>query len=145
MNTCPICKSPMDPDDAVCKACGYRLQDVTEAFKAVSLDSADETGVVHSPSSTSTLTVLYGKQEGIAYRLEGDRALIGRSPKCEVFLNDMTVSREHAVLERVEGGWTIRDADSFNGVWVNNVNVDHVLLNDRDVVQIGRFVLRYAQ
>lgn len=145
MNTCPICNSPMDPNDAACPACGYRLQEATEAFKAVPLDSTEEANVAHAPSSTSTLTVLYGKQEGIAYRLEGERALIGRSPKCEVFLNDMTVSREHALLERVEGGWSIRDTDSFNGVWVNNANVDHVMLNDRDVIQIGCFVLRYAQ
>ena len=57
----------------------------------------------------------------------------------------MTVSRKHAVLERVAGGWTIKDTDSFNGVWVNNANVDHVTLSDRDIVQIGCFVLRYAE
>lgn len=50
------------------------------------------------------------------YSLDGDKAVIGRSPKCEIFLNDMTVSRKHAVLERVAGGWSIQDADSFNGV-----------------------------
>ena len=57
----------------------------------------------------------------------------------------MTVSRKHAELERVGDGWSIRDTGSFNGVWVNNTNVDHVMLNDRDVIQIGCFVLRYAK
>ena len=88
---------------------------------------------------------MQGKQKGIVYSLEGNKAVIGRSPKCEIFLNDMTVSRKHAVLERVADGWTIKDTDSFNGVWVNNSNVDHVMLSDRDIVQIGCFVLRYAE
>ena len=57
----------------------------------------------------------------------------------------MTVSREHALLERVGDGWSIRDTESFNGVWVNNTNVDHVMLSDRDIIQIGCFVLRYAE
>ena len=57
----------------------------------------------------------------------------------------MTVSREHALLERVGDGWSIRDTESFNGVWVNNTNVDRVMLSDRDIIQIGCFVLRYAE
>ena len=36
-------------------------------------------------------------------------------------------------------------SESFNGVWVNNTNVDHVMLSDRDIIQIGCFVLRYAE
>lgn len=144
MNTCPVCNSPMDQQDAVCKACGYRLQDTTEEFTMMPSEP-NGSEVPHSSSSTPTLTVLYGKQEGLVYRLEGDKAVVGRSPKCEVFLNDMTVSREHAVLERINDGWSIKDADSFNGVWVNNTNVDHVMLTDRDIIQIGCFVLRYAE
>lgn len=104
-----------------------------------------EPETIQVTSTIPTLTVLQGKQKGIVYSLDGDKAVIGRSPKCEIFLNDMTVSRKHAVLERVAGGWSIQDADSFNGVWVNNTNVDHVMLSDRDIVQIGCFVLRYAE
>lgn len=144
MDRCPVCNSPLNPQDESCAACGYRLQDTTEEFKVVSL-APEDSDVPSTSASMPTLTVLYGKQEGLVYQLTGDKAVIGRSPKCDVFLNDMTVSRKHAELERVGDGWSIRDTGSFNGVWVNNTNVDHVMLNDRDVIQIGCFVLRYAK
>ena len=144
MNTCPVCNSPLNPQDETCAACGYRLQETTEEFKVVSLEP-DNTDIPNASAPNPTLMVLYGKQEGLVYQLEGERALIGRSPKCEVFLNDMTVSRKHAILEKVQGGWSIRDAESFNGVWVNHTNVDHVMLSDRDIIQIGCFVLRYTE
>ena len=144
MDKCPVCNSPLNPQDESCAACGYRLQDTTEEFKVVSLEP-DTTDVPSTTTTTPTLTVLYGKQEGLVYQLTGDRASIGRSPKCEVFLNDMTVSREHALLERVGDGWSIRHTESINGLWVNNTNVDHVMLSERDINQIGCFVLRYAE
>ena len=142
MKTCPVCNSPMDDSAESCSSCGYHLQGSTQKFQAVSLDSS-EPETTQVASTIPTLTVLQGKQKGIVYSLEGDSAVIGRSPKCEIFLND--VSRKHAVLERVADGWSIRDTDSFNGVWVNNTNVDHAMLSDRDIVQIGCFVLRYAE
>lgn len=143
MANCPVCNTPMEANSDTCKACGYHLQGTTEEFKAVSLDSTTS-DVAEAKATVPTLTVLSGKQKGIVYRLEGESAVVGRSPKCEVFLNDMTVSRSHAVLERVAEGWSIRDTGSFNGVWVNNTNIDHVMLNDHDVIQIGSFLLRYA-
>ena len=121
-----------------------RLSSSTQKFEAVSLETS-EPETIQVTSTIPTLTVLQGKQKGIVYSLDGDKAVIGRSPKCEIFLNDMTVSRKHAVLERVADGWSIQDTDSFNGVWVNNTNIDHVMLSDRDIVQIGCFVLRYAE
>ena len=145
MNMCPVCNSPMGENDTVCKTCGYRTQDTTQEFKRVPLEGTPETDAPHQTASVPTLTVIYGKQEGVVYRLEGDSATIGRSPKCDVFLNDMTVSREHAKLERVGSAWSIKDSDSFNGVWLNNTNVDHAVLSDRDVIQIGCFLLRYSE
>ena len=144
MKTCPVCNSPMLDSAQSCSSCGYNLQGSTQKFEAVSLETS-EPETIQVTSTIPTLTVLQGKQKGIVYSLDGNKAVIGRSPKCEIFLNDMTVSRKHAVLERVAGGWSIQDADSFNGVWVNNTNVDHVMLSDRDIVQIGCFVLRYAE
>ena len=96
-------------------------------------------------SAVPTLTIKYGRQEGLVYRLDADSATIGRSPKCAVFLNDMTVSRDHALIEKVDGVWTIRDAASFNGVWVNNKNIDHAVLRDGDIIQIGCFILKFSE
>ncbi len=145
MTNCPVCNSPIDENSNSCSACGFRLQGTTEEFKAVPLEPAVDAEVAEAAASVPTLTVLSGKQKGIVYRLEGDKAVVGRSPKCEVFLNDMTVSRGHALLERVGTEWSIQDTGSFNGIWVNNTNIDHVMLRDHDVIQIGCFLLRYAE
>ena len=76
----------------------------------------------------------------------GDDALpVGRSPQCDLFLNDMTVSREHASVEPADGGYVIRDANSFNGVWVNNESVETRRLVSGDVIQIGAFCLVYKE
>lgn len=143
MTTCPICKTHFEDDVNRCPTCGYRFHDTTQEFQPVELASRPESEEQHV-SSVASLVVCYGKQEGIIYKLEGESATVGRSPKCDVFLNDMTVSRDHAVLEKVENTWTIKDADSFNGVWVNNKNVDHVVLHDGDLIQIGCFVLKFS-
>ncbi len=163
MITCPICQTTLDQNAKVCSACGYRFQGgTTQQFKTVPLDHADvveaiecDEHAIHDDllyevsdsqqGKKSTLTVQYGRQEGVVYELQGDREVVGRSPKCEIFLNDMTVSRSHATLERVADGWSIQDDGSFNGVWVNNANIDHVMLHDGDIIQIGCFVLKYAQ
>lgn len=139
---CPVCNSDVESNAASCPACGYRFQEATEEFNPVSLDSPDS-DVPASSITQPTLTVLNTRQVGLTYTLEGDRAVIGRSPKSTIFLNDMTVSRDHAVLELVGGSWSIKDNGSYNGVWVNNANVDHAVLHNRDVIQIGCFVLRF--
>ena len=162
MITCPICQTTLDQNTTVCPACGYRFQGgSTQQFKTVPLnhtevaEAVEHDGIPLTPSveetpshdaqKRSTLTVQYGRQEGVVYELQGDCEVVGRSPKCEIFLNDMTVSRSHATLERVGDGWSIQDDGSFNGVWVNNANIDHVMLHDGDIIQIGCFVLKYAQ
>lgn len=50
---------------------------------------------------------------------EGARARIGRSPECELCLGDPSVSRMHASLEPVPGGWRLRDLSSKNGSFVD--------------------------
>ena len=99
------------------------------------------------PAAEAVLRVVRGPQTGVSYRL-GDDAIqtIGRSPQCDVFLNDMTVSREHAVIEPLDGTFSIRDTNSFNGVWVNNANVeDKYILTHGDIIQIGAFCLIYQE
>ena len=76
----------------------------------------------------------------------GDAPLsIGRSPRCDIFLNDMTVSREHASIERCVDGYQITDAHSYNGVWIDNTSIESVVLNDGDIIQIGVFCLLYRE
>ena len=70
---------------------------------------------------------------------------VGRDPQCDIFLNDMTVSREHAEIEVTGEGCVIRDKNSFNGVWVNDRAVEACALKPGDVIQIGAFCLIYRE
>ena len=142
---CPVCNNELAPDDAACPHCGFKLLGSTQRFEPVSFGD-DALPVAAAPQAAAALHVVRGPQTGVTYQL-GDQALtIGRSPQCDLFLNDMTVSREHALIEPCEGGYAIRDTNSFNGVWVNNDSVDAPRkLQDGDVIQIGAFCLLYQE
>jgi hypothetical protein len=69
----------------------------------------------------------------------GPRTTIGRSPDCDVFLDDVTVSRNHAVLVDRGGRFTIEDQGSLNGTFVNRHRVDSSELEDGDELQVGKY------
>ena len=143
--TCPVCKGTVSPLDSACPSCGFKLHGATEEFKPVRLPH--ETGEMDAPASTQkpvSLIVLKGPQVGVSIKLvdNGGSLMVGRSPKCEVFLNDMTVSRHHAKIEPTPAGWKITDQDSYNGIWINNKSVKSTILKNGDIIQIGAFCLR---
>ncbi|OUO91467.1 FHA domain-containing protein [Gordonibacter sp. An230] len=141
---CPVCNNTVDPDAAVCPQCGFKLLGATQRFEPVALEDAPPS-VDAAPQARAVLHVVRGPSSGVTFQL-GDAPLsIGRSPQCDVFLNDMTVSRSHATVEPDEGGYVIRDDNSFNGVWVNNDSVESRKLASGDIVQIGAFCLVYKE
>lgn len=71
--------------------------------------------------------------------------LIGRSPECQIFLDDVTVSRRHAELERKGESFTIRDLGSLNGTYVNRRRIESTVLQDDDEVQIGKYRLTFLK
>lgn len=141
---CPVCSNDVNPEDAACPYCGFKLKGSTQQFKPVQFGTGEIQAPV-KPKTTGVLHVVRGPQVGVAFKLGESKLSIGRSPQCDIFLNDMTVSREHASVEPVEGGYQICDENSFNGVWVNNNSIDSYLLVDGDVVQIGSFCLMYKE
>ena len=67
--------------------------------------------------------------------------LSGRHPESDIFLDDVTVSRKHAIFRRTEEGFVVHDVGSLNGTYVNRELVDEVVLRTGDEVQIGKFRL----
>ena len=84
-----------------------------------------------------------GNRTGQSFPLQGERMVIGRSPEAEVFLDDVTVSRDHAVLVRRSGAWFLDDSGSLNGTYVNRRRVESHKLEDGDELQIGKYKLTY--
>ncbi len=83
-----------------------------------------------------------GPNAGSTFLMQGEDTSVGRATDSAIFLDDVTVSRAHAVFERREGGeWFVRDVGSLNGTYVNGEQVDQTKLASGDEVQIGRFKL----
>jgi pSer/pThr/pTyr-binding forkhead associated (FHA) protein len=87
------------------------------------------------------LVVRRGPNAGSRFVLDGDLTAVGRHPESDIFLDDITVSRRHATVERSAAGYKVSDAGSLNGTYVDHHRVDTAPLHHLADLQIGRFVL----
>ena len=86
-----------------------------------------------------------GGRGGESFKISEDRVSIGRSPDAGVFLDDVTVSRNHALLVRRRDGLYIDDLGSLNGTYVNRRRIESHLLSDGDEIQVGKYKLSYLE
>ena len=117
----------------------------TEAFTAPgpaeSLDPLDELGV----HGAALIVRSGGGRTGEMFPLEASPTTIGRSPDCAIFLDDVTVSRKHAVFSSEGERWVLEDQGSLNGTFVNRDRVETAELSDGDELQIGKYRLTFLQ
>jgi pSer/pThr/pTyr-binding forkhead associated (FHA) protein len=118
--------------------------DTTASFEPVAAERKDATHDFEA-SDVPVLVVQKGTATGERFYLEGEVLSMGRDPECDIFLNDVTVSRRHAVIHRSPDGVTVTDADSLNGTYVNGVLVDKAHLRSGDALQVGRFRMVFLQ
>jgi FHA domain-containing protein/zinc ribbon protein len=83
-----------------------------------------------------------GGRAGEMFPLDGETT-VGRSPDCGIFLDDVTVSRKHAILRERDGQFFIEDQGSLNGTFVNRKRVESAQLDDGDELQVGKYRLTY--
>jgi hypothetical protein len=84
-----------------------------------------------------------GGRVGESFPLENERSTIGRRPDSAVFLDDVTVSRDHALIVRRGGDWHLDDLGSLNGTYVNRRRIETVRLADGDELQVGKYKLTF--
>jgi pSer/pThr/pTyr-binding forkhead associated (FHA) protein len=150
-----------NPDSArFCAQCGHRLIPVDRPVDTTStlnfggpdrselegdghLSPADEAAVEALPQGSALLVVQRGPSAGSRFLLDTDEVSAGRHPNSEIFLDDVTVSRRHAVFRRTSDGYLVADVGSLNGTYVNRDRIDEVLLSGGDEVQIGKYRLVY--
>ncbi len=137
MDRCPACDVELPADATVCPSCGEVLQERTASFEPV---GEDVTPLAQAAAADGPLLVVRkGPEVGERFYLDRPSLTIGRDPSADIFLNDITVSRAHAVFDVGAREVSVRDAGSLNGVYVNGVSVDRAVLKTGDQVQIGRF------
>ena len=146
---CPECGIRNSEGASFCVRCGVSLiADQPESAITMSYLPSDEEGEPHALAAVAgdeACLVLRsgGGRAGEAYPLRGERVTIGRHPEAAIFLDDVTVSREHAAVEREGDGWVIVDEGSLNGTYVNRRRDDRVALADGDEIQIGKYKLTF--
>ena len=64
---------------------------------------------------------------------------MGRADDANIVLDDVTVSRKHAVITKDSSSWVIKDAGSLNGVYVNFIRIEDSKLSAGDDIQIGKY------
>ena len=90
---------------------------------------------------TGILVIESGPRSGSRYALDSESISIGREKDADIFLDDVTVSRQHAIIERNKSIYRVSDVGSLNGTYLNAKIVHSEELTDGDVLQIGRFKL----
>jgi len=89
------------------------------------------------------LLIMTGPDEGALYQLAEGRVSIGRSPECDIQIEESSVSKRHAELLIQPGHCRVHDISRSNGVYVNGHQVDDVVLNPGDVIRLGRIELMF--
>ncbi|MCW2994197.1 MAG: hypothetical protein JWQ18_1692 [Conexibacter sp.] len=84
-----------------------------------------------------------GGRVGESFPLDHDRMTIGRRPDSDVFLDDVTVSRDHALIVRRGDELHLDDLGSLNGTYVNRRRIESHHLADGDELQIGKYKLTF--
>jgi pSer/pThr/pTyr-binding forkhead associated (FHA) protein len=147
---CTRCGHPNADDARFCSECGHPLHDdVTVTLSAIEPEDEahDEFPFPNDElqPGQALLLVKRGPNAGSTFLMDAETTSIGRDPGSAIFLDDVTVSRKHAVFERREAAWFIRDIGSLNGTYVNGEQVEQTKLATGDEVQIGKFKLTFFQ
>lgn len=145
---CPECGFQSPEAATYCSRCGALLVGETPGESTVSLgpeEVGEEAQLLREATISGPALVVRsgGGRAGESFQAIGDRTLIGRSPDCAVFLDDVTVSRRHAELDRSGNSFTIRDLGSLNGTFVNRRRIETAPLEDDDELQIGKYRMTF--
>jgi hypothetical protein len=138
MAQCAACGAETGAENKTCPQCGAALAEPTAEFEPVGAPSAEPKPSVPA-SDSPVLVVRKGPQPGERFFVDRSRLTVGRDPESDIFLNDMTVSRTHAIIECEANAVTVKDAGSLNGTYVNGEIVESATLVDGDALQIGTF------
>ena len=91
------------------------------------------------------LVVRAGDRAGEHFLLGDSRVTIGRSEGADILLDDITVSREHALLVARGSAWHLDDRGSLNGTYVNRRRIESHRLQDADELQVGKYKLTFLE
>jgi hypothetical protein len=99
-----------------------------------------------APAKAEAKGLYIVNEDGDTEKIDKDIYIIGRSSKCDLVINSVKVSREHAIITRERGEFYIEDLGSANGTWYKGEKIEKMKIRDSDEVFICdekfKFVLR---
>ena len=148
---CPECGFANDDGASYCQRCGAFLAQAEQPPGATTATyKVGETGEVEMVElenvvarGAALVIRAGGGRAGESFALERDRMTVGRRPESDVFLDDVTVSRDHAVIVRRAHDYYLDDCGSLNGTYVNRRRIDSHRLTDGDELQVGKYKLAF--
>ena len=151
---CPECGFTNAEGANYCQRCGAFIGAPEDAAPESSTATyrIDETGelvpvdledVVAQGGGAALVVRAGGGRVGESFPLERDRMTIGRRPDSDVFLDDVTVSRDHALVVRRGEEFHLDDLGSLNGTYVNRRRIESQHLVDGDELQVGKYKLTF--
>ncbi|MCH7587737.1 MAG: FHA domain-containing protein [Chloroflexi bacterium] len=87
---------------------------------------------------SSSRLVIHTLEKTWEVSMEGASLTVGRDPACDIFIDDLRLSRRHAQLEDKGSFFSIRDLNSTNGTWIGDRRIDVYTLSDGDEIRIGQ-------
>jgi hypothetical protein len=151
--TCPECGSVNDDSANFCSNCGSPLarpeptptgEPPTATYRVGETGELIPVELEDIVAKGPTLVIRAGGgRVGESFPLTDSRMTVGRRPDSDVFLDDVTVSRDHALLVRRGDEWYLDDCGSLNGTYVNRSRIESHRLADGDELQIGKYKLSY--
>ncbi len=149
MNHCPECGAQVTPGMKFCAECGAKLVhgQSTVSFAptfAEEISEAENGGDGPDGAALIELDQVEGTAGRRMHDIGKEVVTVGRSPKSNIFLDDVTVSRDHAEILQSAKSFRIRDTGSLNGTYVNRVRVDAVDLRNGDEIQVGKFRFKFV-
>ncbi|MDO4901561.1 FHA domain-containing protein [Actinomyces sp.] len=136
--------TPMESDPTSTQAFGAVGVPAEPDIPLVGISPQDRAAITALPAGTALLLVQQGPTTGARFLLDSAQTTVGRHPRADIFLDDVTVSRKHAVFTALpDGGFSVRDSGSLNGTYVNRQRVEQAALRAGDEVQIGKYRMTY--
>jgi pSer/pThr/pTyr-binding forkhead associated (FHA) protein len=152
---CNRCGHRNPPTSGFCSACGSVLDLVSD--RTISLTKVDP--LLDAPGTEDDILVDLNEitpGQGILVVRSGDRVgeqfvlskattTIGRHPESDIILDDITVSRRHVQIDHAHGSYTVTDAGSLNGTYINQQRVDSAQLYQGDELQVGKYRFAFLE
>lgn len=102
------------------------------------------TAIIDGPADRAMMVIHRGPSKGARFLIDNAEVAIGRSIESPIFLDDVTVSRKHAVIVNEEKTFSIKDLGSLNGTYLNNQSVLNSPLTTGDEIQVGKFHMLFV-